>query len=144
MRQKIKIYRMSLAKTFPATHPRKGEKTNFKESILNSLKINAGCKDCSKDRNGVSCFYCNRSANRKCHTCRANFPLWKKRIDEVIAGRAVLVFYEWNSKPYSKDRTRNLFIFGTSAVEDFIYDLEGDKKYMDAIPVIDSGLGCRN
>jgi hypothetical protein len=55
----------------------------------------------------------------------------------------VLVLYEWSEKPYSKDGCKNLFIFGTSAVKDFIYELMEHEKYADAFPVIDSGVGVQ-
>jgi hypothetical protein len=138
MKRKIKIYRMPLSKTFPATHPRAGNKTYFEESI----KRGVGCPDCTKVRNPTSCYYCGK-AGKKIHTIRANHALWKTRIDEVTAGRAVLVLCEWNGKPYSKDGSRGMFIFGTGAVKDFIYDLKGNEKYMYAIPVIDSGIGMQ-
>jgi hypothetical protein len=136
MKQKIKIIRMSVAKTFPATHPRKGEKTYFRGKIICgqcTCKLIDECIECTVDGDGLC----------KLHTCRANPALWKKRIDEVTAGKAVLVLYEWNGKPYGKDGCRNLFVFGTSAVKDFIDELMKTEKYADAIPVIDSGIGVQ-
>lgn len=34
------------------------------------------------------------------HTIRTNFALWKKRIDEVAKGEAILSIRQWSGKPY--------------------------------------------
>src|SRR5690606_18963659 len=39
----------------------------------------------------------------KLHTIRQNYELWKKRIDEVNAGNAILSVRFWDGKPY-KDK----------------------------------------
>lgn len=36
----------------------------------------------------------------KIHTVRANYPLWKKRIDKVAAGEAILAIRGWIKRPY--------------------------------------------
>ncbi|GHT02090.1 hypothetical protein AGMMS49525_04930 [Bacteroidia bacterium] len=81
--KKIKTYRLSLSSVFPATHQRRGEPTGFYEKI---------------------------QEGKKRHTIRANYLLWKKRIDEVNAGEAVLVVYGWTGKPY-RSQTKTLFTF---------------------------------
>jgi hypothetical protein len=134
MKNKTKIIRMPLAKTFPATHPRKGEETCFKEKI--KMAVGASPR---WDKSNVRSEY----EVLKLHTCRANLILWKNNISEVVAGNAVLVIYEWNGKPYSKDGTKNLFVFGTNAVKGFIDELLKTEKYKDAIPVINSGIGVQ-
>ena len=106
MNKKIKIYRMSISRVFPATHPRKGQDTDFKEKILSGLD----CPDCICELS-KTCENCHRAGIFKIHTIRANYDYWKKRIDEVNAGNAILVLYEWKGKPYSKDGTRELFRF---------------------------------
>ncbi len=68
-----KTYILMVARVFPVTHPRKGEPTNFIEKIQNGEKI---------------------------HTIRGNYPWWKKRIDNIIAGKAVLSIRVWTGKPY--------------------------------------------
>ena len=70
---KLKTYVITLSKTFPQGHPRAGQPTNFRESFERGLKI---------------------------HTIRCNYDLWAKRLDEVIAGRAVLSLRQWSGKPY--------------------------------------------
>jgi hypothetical protein len=135
MKQKIKIYRMSLSRVFPAKHPRAGECTYFHKKLCKTLCV-------------LTAENCNEKVwqlvrNGKLHTIRANYPLWKKRIDEVTGGKAVLVIYQWNGKPYSADGNTNLFIFGTSAVKDFIDELMELEKYQSALPILDSGLGVQ-
>ena len=91
--EKVKTYKMSISRVFPAIHPRAGEKTNFAEKI------------------GVSVHETPIYGNfYKLHTIRSNYPLWKKRIDEVNAGKAVLVLFEWEEKPYRSNH-RDLFRF---------------------------------
>lgn len=80
----MKKYVIMIAATFPATHPRKGEPTFFKEQILD----------------GVMGHPKGHGLKLKIHTIRANFPLWEHRIKEVQAGRAVLSFRQWTGKPY--------------------------------------------
>jgi len=70
---KLKTYVVTLSKKFPQGHPRAGQPTNFRESFEQGLKI---------------------------HTIRCNYDLWAKRLDEVIAGRAVLSLRQWSGKPY--------------------------------------------
>jgi hypothetical protein len=70
---KLKTYVITLSKMFLQGHPRAGQPTNFRESFEQGLKI---------------------------HTIRCNYDLWAKRLDEVIAGRAVLSVRQWSGKPY--------------------------------------------
>lgn len=62
-----------ISRAFPKSHPRAGDPTNFVELILNGEKI---------------------------HTIRANYDLWKKRIDEVNKGEAEISVRTWSNKPY--------------------------------------------
>lgn len=63
-----------VSRTFPATHPRKGDDTNFVDQILKEDKR---------------------------HTCRGNYALWYKRSLEVQAGRAIISLRYWSGKPYA-------------------------------------------
>lgn len=72
--EKKKTYVLTLSKAFPKTHKRAGEPTEFREKLLKKEKI---------------------------HTIRANYELWRKRIAEVRAGRAVLSVRQWTGKPYA-------------------------------------------
>lgn len=71
---KAKTYILTVSRIFPVTHKRKGEETGFPQKILGLSKI---------------------------HTIRANYELWKNRIDEVNAGKAVLSLRYWSGKPYN-------------------------------------------
>jgi len=70
---KVKTYILIVSSIFPKTHIRAGEQTLFKEKILKFEKI---------------------------HTIRSNKELWKKRIDEVNQGKALLSIRTWNGAPY--------------------------------------------
>lgn len=69
----MKTYVLTIAKTFPGTHPRKGEPTDFFSKIESGAKI---------------------------HTIRSNYDLWKKRIDVVTYREGLLSLREWTGKPY--------------------------------------------
>lgn len=68
-----KTYVLMLAKNFPASHPKAGAPTGFREKFLSGNKL---------------------------HTIRSNFPLWVKRIREVQEGKAVLSIRQWEGRPY--------------------------------------------
>ena len=99
--EKIKTYRIGISRTFPEKHPRAGEETSFSGKIQCGL-CNSNCEFCSRVHPAYR--------NKKLHTIRANYPLWKKRIDDVNAGKAVLVLFEWTGKPY-RSKQRELFRF---------------------------------
>lgn len=90
--QKIKRYRLGVSRNFPITHPKKGKPTYFIEKIQLSLNL---LMEAPGD------FVID--LDHKLHTCRANYPLWEKRMAEVQAGRAVIELFYWSGKPYHKD-----------------------------------------
>lgn len=59
----MKTYVLTLSKSFPRTHARAGEPTEFREKFISGAKI---------------------------HTMRSSYSLWKKRIKEVQEGQAAL------------------------------------------------------
>lgn len=69
----MKTYVLTVSRNFPVTHSMKGQPTNFFQKIL---------------------------SKEKKHTIRANYPLWKKRIDEVNQGFAIISVRQWSDKPY--------------------------------------------
>ena len=69
----MKTYVLTLSKSFPRTHARAGEPTEFREKFLKKEKI---------------------------HTIRANYLLWVRRIIDIQAGNAVLSIRQWAGKPY--------------------------------------------
>lgn len=74
-------YRLSISRTFQATHPKAGKETFFLEMIDSAL-------------NGSKVF------NPKLHTIRGNYQLWQKRFEKIEKGEAVLELYYWSGKPY--------------------------------------------
>lgn len=73
----MKCYVLILYRYFPAYHPKAGEETHFFEKIASGEKI---------------------------HTIRGNYDLWKKRIDEVNAGKAYISRRYWSGKPYKSQQ----------------------------------------
>lgn len=96
----MKRYRIPLSRVFPATHPKKGEHTFFREKIMASLGRHEELRQ--------ECF--QEPKPNKLHTIRENVEYWKKRIDEINAGNAVLEVYEWTGKPYNS-YAKTLFTF---------------------------------
>lgn len=77
-----------VARVFPATHPRAGEATFFKEKML--------------------CGALYRDA--KCHTIRGNYDRWLMIVREVNEGRAILSCRWWKGKPYKSKQDEFLQI----------------------------------
>lgn len=92
--EKIKRYRLGVSRTFPTTHPKKGQETEFVGKITNLLMRNG----IAKALGGEVVIQWNDS---KIHTIRANYPLWAKRMAEVQAGRAIIELFYWEGKPYN-------------------------------------------
>jgi hypothetical protein len=84
----MKTHVLTVSRVFPVTHKRKGEETYFINKIEVALNIN-------QDTNlPFPCY------EPKLHTIRANYDFWKKRIDEVNEGIAILSVRYWTGKPY--------------------------------------------
>ena len=77
----MKTYVLTLSKTFPVTHKRAGEYTDFKPKFYAAV-------------NNMPCY------RRKLHTIRANYDLWSRRFEEITAGKAMLSVRQWTGKPY--------------------------------------------
>lgn len=73
----MKTYVLTLSKVFLKGHPKEGQPTNFKERYL---------------------------AGEKIHTIRAG-EYWRKVVEEVNAGIALLSVREWSGKPYASKQT---------------------------------------
>jgi len=73
----MKTYVLIVSRTFPVKHFRAGEQTRFIQLISEKIKI---------------------------HTLRGNYELWKKRIDEVNEGKAVLSVRTWLGRPYNSNQ----------------------------------------
>lgn len=68
----MKTYVLTISKHFMSGHPRAGQYTSF------GFKIAMG---------------------EKIHTIRDNYKLWKKRIDNINEGKAILSLREWSGRP---------------------------------------------
>jgi hypothetical protein len=79
----MKTYVITISRFFPKTHKKAGNPTFFLEQI-----------------NGLT----------KLHTIRGNYPLWKKRIQKVNNGDAILSLRYWNGKPYTSKQVE-AFVF---------------------------------
>lgn len=109
--EQMKTYVITLAKTFPAGHPRKGEPTEFLEKFLNGQ---------------------TGKGNAKLHTIRANYPLWEKRIKEVQNGNAVLSVRQWSGRPYASKQVeiaRLSALDGVGIQRLDIFNLWGNNRY---------------
>lgn len=69
----MKTYVLTLAKLFQRTHPESGKPTDFKNKLQHGEKI---------------------------HTIRANYMLWKNRVEEVQQGNACISIRQWSGIPY--------------------------------------------
>ena len=81
--KKIITYCLTLSKVFPATHPKAGQDTGFKQKLFAA-------------KNNMPCYH------PKIHTIRANYSFWRKRFEKIEAGEAVLSIRQWVGKPYGK------------------------------------------
>lgn len=91
----MKTYVLTVSRVFPKRHARSGEPTYFREKIL---------KGCNQLVDVPGDIYID--LDPKIHTIRANYHLWKKRIDEVNAGEAILSVRYWSGKPYNSKQLR--------------------------------------
>lgn len=97
----MKTFVLTVSTQFPATHKRRGEKTHFTEQILKSQSIpdywkwvfEVNCN--SKEVHEFAFNFDYTVSNQKLHTIRKNYPLWKKRINLVLAGLAILKVCYW-------------------------------------------------
>ena len=81
---KIKTYVITVSEFFPKTHNKSGLPTGFIDKIGSKIKK---------------------------HTIRGNYELWKKRIDEIQKGNAVLSVRYWTGKPYNS-KQKEVYVFG--------------------------------
>ena len=89
----MKTYVLTLSKTFPAKHPFSGLPTFFKTKleIANVIPFD------ETNRQSVP----DGQPQMKLHTIRANYPLWRKRFDEIERGEACISLRQWSGKPYA-------------------------------------------
>lgn len=84
----MKTYVITLSRVFPKSHAKCGQETCFRSKFFYGL--------------GKGYCYANWETERykKLHTIRANYELWRKRFEEIAAGRAILSVRQWSGKPY--------------------------------------------
>lgn len=89
----MKTYVITLSERFPATHPRKGEPTYFKEKFEQAQAITkAGKSPCVLPYPDF--------IEPKYHTIRTNYRLWAFRFAKINTGQACLSIRVWSGKPY--------------------------------------------
>ena len=96
-----KTYVLILSLEFPKTHKKAGKETFFFRLILDEIKK---------------------------HTIRKNYPLWKSRVDEINAGRAVLSVRYWSGLPY-RSRQFECLEFSRVGIQKIQY--ERDSFFID-------------
>lgn len=87
--KKIKTFVLTVSEIFPSTHSRKGEETDFVEKIRDEKKI---------------------------HTIRKNYKLWKERINQIQKGEAVLSIRVWTGKPYKSPQKEIIQLDSSSGI----------------------------
>lgn len=97
---KMNKYVLMLSKAFPVTHPRKGEPTDFRTKLLSARYRQEG-----------ETLYTASDGKCKLHTIRGNYDLWRKRFDEIEAGRAYLSVRQWEGKPYASKQVEIMRLY---------------------------------
>lgn len=89
----MKTYVLIVSERFPKTHKRAGEQTNFTGKIYST-----------------NCKLPFPPYSPKIHTIRGNYDLWRKRFDQIEAGKAILSVRVWSGLPY-KSKQQEIFKF---------------------------------
>jgi len=115
---------LMVAQYFPKTHPKAGIATYFEPKIRANDILDEMCK----------------YWDPKLHTIRNNYELWKRRIDRVNEGGAVLELRYWEGRPYHTNQItfktlkqgevgiQKLQRKITTLVDDRHYVIDGDTK----------------
>jgi len=117
MKNKIKTYVIFVSRAYPAYHPRKGQPTNFVEKINSSILLNGLKKK-------LNATFITEPSDLKIHTFRGNFQLWEKRVNEVLAGNAVIVI---------KYHTLGRYVKGNKQIEFVKLDKDSGVGIQEAI-----------
>lgn len=96
----MKTHVLILSKTFPATHPKAGQPTYFNQKLMRAVYRDF-CDIDVVDREWIKPSVRDRFIPAKLHTIRGNYERWKKIIDEVRSGEAILSVRQWTGKPYN-------------------------------------------
>jgi hypothetical protein len=120
--KKLKTYVLTVREYFPKTHKQVGEKTYFEQKIRNNFE-NVPVMDI-----GYSILF-------KIHTIRANYPLWKNRIDEVNKGNAILSVRYWSGKPYNSKQIEIIQFDKDSGIGVQKIEFDGLKNDLDLFSI---------
>ena len=85
----MKIHVLILSQTFPKGHHDEGKPTRFGASVTQCVKI---------------------------HTIRSNYEEWRKKINEVLSGEAILSLRVWTDKPYRSKQMELLRLDASTGV----------------------------
>lgn len=102
----MKTHVITVSRSFPSTHNRKGEPTGFIEKI---------------------------QAREKNHTIRLNYDWWKKRIDEVVLGEAILSVRVWTGRPYHSTPKQLIQFEAKDAIGISMIEQKEDGWYVDGV-----------
>jgi hypothetical protein len=100
----MKTYVVMISRTFPATHSQSGEPTGFVEKILNEVTTAQLIDFKMAWKHDLDLDF----TSSKIHTIRANYDLWRKRIEQVYLGEAELSLRYWSGKPYNSKQVEFL------------------------------------
>jgi len=96
----MKTFVLTVSRVFPLTHKRKGESTFFEGKLILGQKQYGNRNNLSEENISLAEFMLGCNQFPKIHTIRANYELWKKRIEQVQKGEAILSIRYWSDKPY--------------------------------------------
>jgi len=145
----MKKYIITLSKVFPQYHTRKGESTFFADKFaagqaLYDLQTTIDQMPNRLKENNVflSETRTTGNANSKLHTIRANYDLWRNRIDAINRGTHELHIRQWSGRPYGSVQ-EELCVLGAGQVGyqriKMFYRLDADRltATIDGMPVSD-------
>lgn len=100
----MKKYVLIISKTYPKTHPKARQYTDFLMKIDFETKI---------------------------HTIRANYPLWEKRFKKIKNGEAYLNIRSWSGKPYHSNQIERYQLHNIDGISIQKLELKQDGFYID-------------
>lgn len=119
--KKLKKVVIVVSRTYPSYHRKKGQQTNFIEKISCGSQCPGDCK------------ICDFKEGKKIHTFRGNYLWWKKQIDEVLAGNAVIVLKYHSLGRYVKGNKQIEFArfdnYSGIGIQEAIYKSEYEEPF---------------
>ena len=142
----MKTYYLILSKTYPDGHPKKGQPTYFCDKVFNALHIQQHKRKPNEAVEGI-----------KIHTIRANYPLWRKRFEEIARGEACLSVRTWTGTPFRSSQAEicSLTKDDKIGIQQLVYnpirfngqtimsfDVDGKKHFAPETLSYNDGLSC--